>query len=197
MKRRHQLEKHLYRLLGVETFRRLVFLLERFVHRKDHGRNDNYHISSFTQGALEDFVKYLFYNGSIHVRNILILLIYFIVKIVLHVPLRWYDTFALLLGLKDVFCVMLQRYNYLRILERKQKLDARYQIHIQRRVSELRKSFCASYDAKMTNKDLQVVRSIKDRIAAGIPVILTSDEEETLNRLAVAMSTIQRRRHEQ
>ena len=58
----------------VVHFRKLVFALQRLIHRKDKGHNINYHIPHQDIESFDAFDKYLFYNGAIHVRNILAML---------------------------------------------------------------------------------------------------------------------------
>lgn len=44
MKKSQKIEKRVYELLGVNLFRKAAFKLEKIVHRKDKGKNTNYHI---------------------------------------------------------------------------------------------------------------------------------------------------------
>ena len=70
-------ELRIYEMLGIKHFRRLVFQLERFLHRKDRQQNLNYHIASYDPIAIKKFIKYLFYNGAIHVRNVIGAVVFF------------------------------------------------------------------------------------------------------------------------
>ncbi len=58
----YSFEQRVYEMLGIKFFRKLVFRLERLIHKNDHGRNTNYHIASFEVTETEAFIKYLFYN---------------------------------------------------------------------------------------------------------------------------------------
>lgn len=44
MKKSRKIEIKVYELLGVKLFRKAAFRLEKIVHRKDKGKNTNYHI---------------------------------------------------------------------------------------------------------------------------------------------------------
>lgn len=76
----NKVELHLYSILGVRFFQKMVFNLEKFIHRKDGEKNQNYHFTSNSIEAMDQFVKYLFFNGSIHFRNIVFFIVYCIMK---------------------------------------------------------------------------------------------------------------------
>lgn len=118
-------EMKIYEFLGVKQFKKLTFKLEKFIHRKDKNKNINYHIvDSDNLESVNSFKKYLFYNGSIHARNLMF-----------GVPSTFLLTIiggnAVLLGMiyliliKDLYCVMLQRYNWIRIKNYELKLKER------------------------------------------------------------------------
>lgn len=115
-KEQHQnFEMNLYKTLGVEVFQKAVFLLEKIIHYKDKGKNMNYHIKNNHKENTNEFKKYLFYNGSIHVRNIIVLGCILGIKILFFKNSLIFNSFLLLCLVKDAYCVILQRYNYLRI----------------------------------------------------------------------------------
>ncbi len=185
MKKRDSLEIKLYELLGIRLFRKMVFSLERLIHRKDKGRNINYHIPYNDLESLDAFIKYLFYNGSIHVRNIVGISSYFIVKLCLKKNLAWFDCFFALLMLKDGYCVMLQRYNYLRIVQRKHVLEAKNQVIIRQEVRKIDVSTIENYTQDEKQKDLLLVRRMKDAIASQSTFVLQPSDRESLIRLAL------------
>lgn len=118
-------EMKLYKALGVEYFRKGAFALEKFIHKRDNRKNRNYHIENTTNSESTDkFRKFFYYNGNIHVRNLikggLLLtgLILFNITPFVTIPLT-------LLLLKDTYCVMLQRYNWLRVSIYEEKLKKR------------------------------------------------------------------------
>ncbi|MDD4298457.1 MAG: hypothetical protein PHS98_02330 [Bacilli bacterium] len=125
---REDIERKIYKLIGIEYFRKLVFLLERVIHYKDKGKNVNYHIKNTDFEKAKDFKKFLYYNGTIHVRNAIFLFLLIIVKVLF---LKTSLIFDIILGLnliKDIYCIILQRYNYVRInkyIKSREKLDER------------------------------------------------------------------------
>ena len=116
-----KIEKKIYELLGIKVFRKLVFMLEKFLHIKDKKKNINYHLKQKNLSSLQDFKKYLFYNGSIHIKNLIRGII--IIPIMLLFSINTIFIISLIaLLIKDIYCVMLQRYNWIRICETEKKI---------------------------------------------------------------------------
>lgn len=59
------MERKLYKLLGVRQFRKLVFGLERQIHRQDNEKNINYHLRWLIPDTLDTFTNYIFINVCI------------------------------------------------------------------------------------------------------------------------------------
>lgn len=124
MEKNKKIETKIYELLGIKQFRKAVFKLEKIIHRKDNGKNTNYHIQNNTISSIEEFKKYLYYNGTIHTKNLirgiplLALMYLFNFKIL---------PFTLLSAwlIKDAYCVMLQRYNWIKLSEKEKLLKER------------------------------------------------------------------------
>lgn len=122
-KRREKIELKIYRFLGVKQFRALAFKLEKLVHIKDKKQNHNYHINpdsgksliNCTIDEMEDFKKKLYYNGSIHVKNLIFLTITSLIILIVPTFNKYVLILNLVLAIKDAYCVMLQRYNCIRI----------------------------------------------------------------------------------
>ena len=184
----YKFEAKLYELLGVRLFRVLVFKLEKLIHIKDKGRNINYHLSNYDSNSLNTFIKYLFYNGSIHARNILFFLIYILFHLIFNWQFYWFDTILLFLAVKDIYCVMLQRYNYIRIHERKIRLNTKREAKLYRKASEAQSSFASNYDRRFINVDLQIIQGIKAKIANGENIVISETEQQTLQRIADALN---------
>lgn len=125
MSNKKKLELKIYEFLGVKQFKKAVFMLEKIIHKRDKGKNINYHIkNSNDRESVDSFKKYLYYNGFIHTKNLItgIPLIVFAIlcgqNLLFLIPL-------ILFLIKDVYCVMLQRYNWLKISEFEKKLEIR------------------------------------------------------------------------
>lgn len=178
----HQTEMRLYECLGVKLFRILVFKLEKFIHRKDMGRNINYHVSSFDGRAVEGFVKYLFYNGAIHVRNIVFFVGFFAVRYGIFQSISVADILLWLILIKDVYCVMLQRYNYLRIQCRLDRLAEKERLRIERKAANYSKANPYK-NCEDLQKDLLFVQTMQKRFCERECVFIGEEEIYALKRL--------------
>lgn len=117
-----KIEIKIYKFLGIEKFKRLVFKLENFIHRNDNMKNINYHVvNSNSISSVENFKKYLYNNGKIHVKGLINGVIITGITLILGInPLIL--TFLGLLMIKDIYCIMLQRFNWIKIKEFQRKL---------------------------------------------------------------------------
>lgn len=124
MKKNRKIETKIYELLGIKQFRKAVFKLEKIIHRKDKGKNTNYHIQNNSIESIEEFKKYLYYNGSIHAKNLikgiplLTLMCLFNCRVL---PITLLSAWLV----KDAYCVMLQRYNWIKLSEKEALLKER------------------------------------------------------------------------
>lgn len=100
-------------------------MLEKIIHKRDKGKNINYHIkNSNDRESVDSFKKYLYYNGFIHTKNLITGIPIIVFAILCGQNLLFLIPLILFL-IKDVYCVMLQRYNWLKISEFEKKLEIR------------------------------------------------------------------------
>ena len=132
-------ETKIYELLGVKYFKKLTFKLEKIIHRKDKGTNINYHVkNTFSKASVNSFKKYLYYNGFIHAKNFIIGFLMILGYLILGMnPLLIFLTGVLIV--KDAYCLMLQRYNYLKLNEFEEKLDLREEKKVNREIENINK----------------------------------------------------------
>lgn len=182
---RFNLEAKVYEIFGVKVFRKGVFALEKWIHRRDNGTNINYHIASIDSAATKEFIKYLFYNGSIHVRNIIYYCVFCIFRYSLFPFFHYLDVIPLILVVKDLYCVMLQRYNYIQIQLRLPRLDELRKTRINRRIQ---KTIWAiqdeDYDDSIRQVDIQVIRRLRMSVEKGESIVLSDEDRETYERLS-------------
>lgn len=175
-------EIKLYELLGIRLFRRLAFELERLIHRNDRRKNANYHISAQTPGGLAAFQKYLLYNAAIHARGILLVGILLLIKWSLWGFTWYFDALLLLLAVQDGYCIMLQRYNYLRIRQRMRVLEEKREEKLRSRAAVLTAHLQnTQYDKAEAREDLAFLNRIRQCIRTRDNLVLS---EGDLNRLA-------------
>ena len=151
MSNKKKLELKIYEFLGVKQFKKAVFMLEKIIHKRDKGKNINYHIkNSNDRESVDSFKKYLYYNGFIHTKNLITGIPIIVFAILCGQNLLFLIPLILFL-IKDVYCVMLQRYNWLKISEFEKKLE----IRDEKKIDLSRKNFAKKeIKIKMIEKDV-------------------------------------------
>lgn len=185
----NDIEICIYIILGVHYFQKLVFLLEKFIHRKDGGTNQNYHFTRNNMNPIEHFVRFLFFNGFIHFRNICLFLIYFGVK-KFFFSFYWYDVLLVGMFIKDIYCVMLQRYNYLRMQKINLQLERKRKERINRKIEKLLPVFRENYNRLNLERDLELLHRINIAIVNKSTVCLDAEDELALKRLIDVMEKV-------
>ena len=152
MKKNKNVEMRIYELLGVKTFRKMAFALRDKIWilftlkmSKEERKESLYHTASnYNLGevkSLEDvkkFKKQLFSNARIHLFAFLVLIPNFI-KIIGGTAALSYTIITLIAGGINLYCVMLQRYNCIRINQLIKKMTPRYERQRDEIKEELRK----------------------------------------------------------
>lgn len=180
------MESKIYEFLGVKYFKQLTFKLEKFIHRKDKGQNKNYHLMGNGIEAIENFRKYLYYNGFIHVKNSIALIIGLTV-FVLTTGFNYYLIPFILLLIKDLYCVMLQRYNWIKLNEYKEKLEQRENRKVMKEANKIKeKDF--SYNLEQINTMLDELRKLKDYLTNNGTVNIDNDGYKMLSEVILETS---------
>lgn len=180
-----KLEAKFYEVCGVRFFRRCVFALEKWIHRRDKGTNINYHIASIDSTATKEFIKYLFYNGSIHVRNIVYYCIFCVFRYSLFPFLRYLDIIPLIFAIKDIYCVMLQRYNYIQIQLRLPRLDELRKTRINRKIKKTVSAIKdVDYDDSIRQADSKLIQRLRLSVENGENIVLNDEDLEAYIRLS-------------
>ena len=184
-KDRYNYEMIIYEFLRVRFFQKLVFLLEKLVHIKDKKQNRNYHFNMNTYDYINDFNKFLFYNASIHIKNICILSVYLFLRIIFG-TLYTIEYILFLFLLKDIYCVMLQRYNYLRMMKFKDKQKMLNELRIKKYVEEYKKILMLDQNSKKTQLELvnMIIEKINNR-----EIIVFNNEDELILQEVLEMVT--------
>lgn len=178
------LERKVYEILGVRRFQQMVFRLERIIHRSDGGVNQNYH---FQKGLypMDQFIKYLFFNGAIHIKNICLITVLLSAKWVFW-GFGFFDIVLIIFAIKDLYCVMLQRYNYLRIKKSKKVSDKRHEALINKKVEDLLPLFKKAYSNGDVSRELEFIRRVKKAVDDKITIVIDEEDAkiiENLNRV--------------
>lgn len=160
-------EMKLYEKLGVREFRWLAFSLRKVIlypftigmsekeRRNFINRPDNYNMG-YTRNIKEigEYKNNLFLNAGIHVFSLLYCIKGFIdYPYLITVPLL-----ALPIAI-NIYCLMLQRYNYIRIKQFTQRIKSRNEEVNQPEETEPQKEIAASKNA--SNKRLDTIKELK------------------------------------
>lgn len=178
-----KLELQIYELLGIKKFQKLTFLLEKIIHRNDSGYNENYHLKKkYYNRNVQDFKKFLFYNGGIHIRNILFIISIILIKKIFKC-IAWFDFFLIILAVKDIYCVMLQRYNYIRIqncIELQNKAKER---RINKRTEKIKSDISKNYDLKNYTQDINFINLFMKKLSANELIEFKEEDITSLRRI--------------
>lgn len=178
------MESKIYEILGVKQFKKLTFKLEKCIHRKDKGTNKNYHLKGKDISAIENFKKYLYYNGFIHAKNS-IFLITSLTIFILTVGLNYYLIPFILLLIKDLYCVMLQRYNWIKLNEYKEKLEQREKRKIEKEAKKIIKKEIPN-DLERIDIMLEELRKLKDYLTNNGTAEINSDGCKILDEMILS-----------
>ena len=107
-------ERRVYEFFGVRLFRKLVLKLESFRHRKDNSRNINYHLHGRGISSVKSFTGYLLYNAVCHVISLSFVAAYFAITVCVGVRYIVLDISMCILLIINLYCIMLQRYTYIK-----------------------------------------------------------------------------------
>lgn len=105
------MEQKLYRLLGVKQYRNFIVMIKK---KYDNWRGkidtDNYFLKSYSDEGIGFLKSQLIKNAKIHLVGVFVgLLVMFVADYL------WVQILALFIFLHNLYCVMIQRYNLIRI----------------------------------------------------------------------------------
>ena len=178
--KRERIECRLYEIAGVRVFRAFVFRLEKLIHRRDKGQNVNYHIDDYGSKAPTDFKKYLALNAAIHIRNAVFLSAVLVLCMLLPSKYTAAAYGAALLLVKDLYCIMLQRYNFLRIAAAERRIAARRENVIRGRADRVC-AYCAENNVVFENSAAEeIVEKLLHAVENGENIFVCDEDAEAL-----------------
>lgn len=194
LNRFHQYELRIYRFLGINRFRKVLLLLERLKHHKDNGKNENYHPSDMTDISLKEYEGYLLYNAFLHCVSLLFVMVYFILAVAAGVHNILVDAIMVALFVIDVYCIILQRVNFLRIQAYIHKRFQRYSQKANLLKSEIS---CKIKQGKFQNiyDDYELICKIRNAFLGKRDCIIKHTDIESMKRICacVELSAAQNR----
>ncbi|MCD7822669.1 MAG: hypothetical protein LUG86_01415 [Oscillospiraceae bacterium] len=173
----------MYRLLGVNRFQRLVLTIERIKHHRVGGHNENYHPDGMSIFSLERFRSFLVYNAFLHSVSLL----FAISGLILSAFLGHYRValcvFSVLLLVANLYCIMLQRTNFLRLRKRFNRCYKRVLSNQDVLDKEAMRKLYLSNPEKL-RQDFEVIERIKRALDSESDCFLTDADTESLRRIS-------------
>ena len=118
-------EMRIYELLGVKYWKRFVLWFPcLFIRDPEDRKGGNYWLEDISVSSIKKFKKQLLFNASLHIGAILVTNIPFFIMNLLdnNIPMMIYQVIFFLV---NFYCIMLQRYNWLRIKKILKKISSR------------------------------------------------------------------------
>lgn len=185
LSRSQRLELDLYRKMGIRAFRDFVFAIEGWKHRKDQGKNSNYHLKRMSGSDVFLHRAYLSYNALIHMSGIILACLILAARRLL--SLRWglADWGMCAAVISNIYCIMLQRYNALRIEQYELALAARKQKRIEKNAVLLKDRTPSGYDPQQLQSDTEWLRGMEEALRGRQDFRIGGEEDAArLDRLA-------------
>lgn len=186
-------EMHLYELLGIKLFKKAILIFERFKHIKDGGQNENYHLKNISNHTLFQFSGYLIYNAFFHIVSLLFAFLSFIVIYNSHQKNLATTIILVFVVIFDIYCLMLQRYTYLRLQQLINKKQLKKQ---QAKAAYITKISCALDEKPLQDieNELTFMQNIQAQLLLGKDIILKIDDEKVLHDIANVITNVQERK---
>lgn len=184
----NKFELRVYRLLGVNQFRKAILLFEKIKHRKDNRKNENYHPSSFDVFALEQYNGFLLYNAFLHIVSLLFTVVYAVLSTTIDFRNVVLDLGMIVLTLLNVYCIILQRANYLMLKELRYKYYKRFLNRADLCRKETLQKIYALEPQKL-QADYEVLSRIRKALEGQVDCILTCADSESLKRICACFGS--------
>lgn len=171
-------ELRVYRILGVNQFRKLILAFEKIRHFKDKRKNENYHLSNFDVISLERYNGFLIYNAFLHCVSLFFTVLYEVLSTAIEFRNVFMDSSIVFLILLNVYCIMLQRTNYLKLKKHWHKFFKRF---LKRTDLCKKETMRKVYALEPWNLqvDYEVLRRIREAVEGQSDCILTHDDVES------------------
>lgn len=169
-KKRQNIELKIYELLGIKFFKKMFFLIRDVVYKimflkksKEELKDIIYNnLSNYNLGKgknfedIKNFKKKLFFNAGVHIIGLLLCIPDFI-KVISGTAILSTTIINLTFIILNLYCIMLQRYNGIRINQLIEKMTPRYKKQLDKIKEELKKedSLLCEHTYKLVNKKVE------------------------------------------
>jgi len=117
LNQQQQNEIKIYRLLGVNYFRKAILWFEKTKNLKKNRKNENYHPLAMDIISLEKHNGFLLYNAFLHGVSMFFVIIYCILATAFGLHNSVVNVIMVIISLLNIYCIILQRTNYLKVKE--------------------------------------------------------------------------------
>ena len=176
-------ELSIYELLGIRAFNKFILFVERIKHRKDGLKNHNYHPRNLNYSTLNGFSGYLLYNSSFHVVSLALtvfLLFFCFITDVKSVP---YYIVILITIVFNVYCLMLQRYTYLKLKRHMNRKTAVRNTRIMKNASIISGNIKTADNTEISD-EYEIINGIRRCTKDGGECVLSESDITILERIA-------------
>lgn len=180
----NRIELRVYELLGIRLFRKAILLFEKIRHLRDGDRNENYHPKNTSLTKMESFSGYLIYNSLFHIVSIALVIVYFIITIAMQLHYLGIDILMYIVVVFDLYCLMLQRYIYLKFKLHGIKVREKRDNQLQKIIKKIR-PLLDEKDIVELQEEYELLLRIHESQLTGNDCVLDSRSSESLKRLSV------------
>lgn len=175
-------ERKLYEFLGIKCFRRFILSLESFKLRFFNKKSRNYHPEGKSINLMRKFVGYLCYNAILHVCSIVLVVVYFIITWITGARYILLDVITVTMMVINIYCIMLQRYIYLRIRDNTEKRLQSRSNHIVERANRLKEKL-KNRDKSELLEERSLIERIHNCMESGQDCFITAQDGTVLSRI--------------
>lgn len=172
-----------YRFAGVPVFKKLILLIEHLKHRRGGGYNKNYHPDNTRLSTLRIFSGYLLYNSLIHIAGIFLCGLYFLLSIVINIHCIPACIFVWVMVVFNLYCIMLQRYTYLRLKKLEASMEKRNKRRTEIRVSCLLWRLSDKSEEEL-REGYKILEKLSQNLAQHKDIVLTEAEASVISDVA-------------
>lgn len=183
-----KIESKVYEILGVKQFRKLVLSFEAIKHRKDGLLNENYHIKGNALHSLESFSGYLVFNALFHVASLMLATAYYVIKFLFHAHYEWIDIPMFILVIVNLYCIMLQRYIYVKISLHINKANKKKEHQLIKALNNI-SSILNNKSSHELIEEYEMILKLNQCKETGGDCFIADEYAETLERLASLVSS--------
>lgn len=187
-------ELKIYSCLGLNKFRKAILKFENIKHHNDNHKNENYHPANFSIFALEKYNGFLVYNIFLHSVSLLFIVAYLILTFTFNVRIVFPDIIIFILSILNIYCIILQRANNLKVKECCYRYYMRFFNIINLCSDDIVQKIYAR-ELQHLYADYNVICRIKEAFEGKSDCFLYATDIESLKRISECIKTVSPRKY--